>query len=103
MEGEKILSICERGDKLLGEEVGKVYKGKKISKGETAPEKEKEKEKKKVFQTSICSISFRHISSYDCLPQLLCYPLYPFSVGPGRCSNGPQAGRGGEDPIGCSD
>ena len=33
LEGEKILSICERGDKLLAEEVGKVYKGKKISKG----------------------------------------------------------------------
>ena len=32
-EGEKILSICERGDKLLDEEVAKVYKGKKISKG----------------------------------------------------------------------
>lgn len=28
------MSICERGDKLLAEEVGKVYKGKKISKGE---------------------------------------------------------------------
>jgi len=34
LEGEKILSICERGDKLLGEEVAKVYKGKKISKGQ---------------------------------------------------------------------
>ncbi|KAL9119077.1 MAG: hypothetical protein Q9187_004369 [Circinaria calcarea] len=45
VEGEKILSICERGDKLLGEEVGKVYKGKKISKGETAPDKENEKKK----------------------------------------------------------
>lgn len=34
LEGEKILSICERGDNLLAEEVGKVYKGKKISKGQ---------------------------------------------------------------------
>ena len=33
LEGEQILSLCERGDKLLAEEVGKVYKGKKISKG----------------------------------------------------------------------
>lgn len=32
-EGEKILSICERGDSLLDEEIAKVYKGKKISKG----------------------------------------------------------------------
>ena len=34
IEGEKILSLCERGDKLLAEEVAKVYKGKKISKGQ---------------------------------------------------------------------
>lgn len=34
IEGEKILSICERGDKLLDEEVAKVYKGKKILKGQ---------------------------------------------------------------------
>jgi hypothetical protein len=31
--GEKIVTICERGDKLLEEEVGKVYRGKKIAKG----------------------------------------------------------------------
>ncbi len=37
LEGEKILSICERGDKMLAEEVGKVYKGKKISKGQRTP------------------------------------------------------------------
>ena len=37
LEGENILSICERGDKLLVEEVGKVYKGKKISKGQRKP------------------------------------------------------------------
>ncbi|KAL2036515.1 hypothetical protein N7G274_010745 [Stereocaulon virgatum] len=37
LEGEKILSICERGDKLLEEEVAKVYKGKKISKGISHP------------------------------------------------------------------
>lgn len=34
VEGEKVVSICERGDKLLGEEVSKVYKGKKIAKGQ---------------------------------------------------------------------
>ncbi|MCJ1307420.1 Curved DNA-binding protein (42 kDa protein) [Agyrium rufum] len=37
VEGEKILTICERGDKLLDEEVGKVYKGKKITKGISHP------------------------------------------------------------------
>ena len=34
-EGAKILTICEKGDKLLDEEVAKVYKGKKIAKGES--------------------------------------------------------------------
>jgi hypothetical protein len=33
IEGAKILTICEKGDKLLDEEVAKVYKGKKIAKG----------------------------------------------------------------------
>ena len=28
-----MLTICEKGDKLLDEEVAKVYKGKKIAKG----------------------------------------------------------------------
>jgi methionine aminopeptidase len=37
IEGAKILTICEKGDKLLDEEVAKVYKGKKIAKGETRP------------------------------------------------------------------
>lgn len=31
--GEKIVTICEQGDKLLEEEIAKVYRGKKISKG----------------------------------------------------------------------
>ncbi|MCJ1223377.1 Curved DNA-binding protein (42 kDa protein) [Toensbergia leucococca] len=37
VEGEKILTLCERGDRLLSEEVAKVYKGKKISKGISHP------------------------------------------------------------------
>lgn len=32
-EGASIVELCERGDKLLEEEVGKVYKGKKVAKG----------------------------------------------------------------------
>lgn len=32
-EGENIVELCERGDKLIEEEVAKVYKGKKVSKG----------------------------------------------------------------------
>jgi methionine aminopeptidase len=31
--GEKIVTICEKGDKLLEEEIAKVYRGKKIAKG----------------------------------------------------------------------
>ncbi|KMU85871.1 hypothetical protein CIHG_03400 [Coccidioides immitis H538.4] len=33
VEGAKILELCEKGDKLLDEEVSKVYKGKKVPKG----------------------------------------------------------------------
>ncbi|KAI1927936.1 hypothetical protein LOZ58_005953 [Ophidiomyces ophidiicola] len=33
VEGAKIIDLCEKGDKLLEEEVGKVYKGKKVPKG----------------------------------------------------------------------
>lgn len=35
--GTTILSLCEKGDKLLEEETAKVYKGKKISKGAFSP------------------------------------------------------------------
>jgi len=35
--GEKIVTICEQGDKLLEEEIAKVYRGKKIAKGEHTP------------------------------------------------------------------
>ena len=37
MAGEKIVEICQRGDKLLEEEIGKVYKDKKILKGMVSP------------------------------------------------------------------
>jgi hypothetical protein len=35
--GEKIVNICEQGDKLLEEEISKVYRGKKIAKGNYCP------------------------------------------------------------------
>ncbi|KAK4216666.1 peptidase M24, structural domain-containing protein [Rhypophila decipiens] len=35
--GEKIVEICEKGDKLIEEELAKVYRGKKISKGFSHP------------------------------------------------------------------
>jgi len=35
--GEKILDICQKGDKLIEEEIAKVYRGKKILKGFSHP------------------------------------------------------------------
>jgi curved DNA binding protein len=35
--GSTILSLCEKGDKLLEDEISKVYKGKKIAKGIATP------------------------------------------------------------------
>jgi len=35
--GEKIVTICEKGDKLLEDEIAKVYRGKKITKGISHP------------------------------------------------------------------
>ncbi|KAK3940516.1 peptidase M24, structural domain protein [Diplogelasinospora grovesii] len=35
--GEKIITICEKGDKLLEEEIAKVYRGKKVTKGFSHP------------------------------------------------------------------
>ncbi|KAJ5159618.1 uncharacterized protein N7482_006622 [Penicillium canariense] len=37
VEGEKIVEICQKGDKLLDEEIAKVYKGKKIAKSIAHP------------------------------------------------------------------
>ncbi|KAM5444199.1 putative methionyl aminopeptidase [Microsporum ferrugineum] len=37
VEGAKIIELCEKGDKMLDEEVAKVYKGKKVSKGISHP------------------------------------------------------------------
>lgn len=36
-EGAKIIEICQKGDAFLADEVSKVYKGKKISKGSSHP------------------------------------------------------------------
>ncbi|KAK4169235.1 peptidase M24, structural domain-containing protein [Cladorrhinum sp. PSN259] len=35
--GSKIVDICEKGDKLIEEEIGKVYRGKKVTKGFSHP------------------------------------------------------------------
>ena len=68
IEDEKILSICERGDKLLAEEVAKVYKGKKISKGQ---------QKGSAMQPDVLKSTFqRHLTSNDGLSQLLRHPIH---------------------------
>lgn len=36
--GAKIVDICQQGDKLLEEEIAKVYRGKKINKGQSLPQ-----------------------------------------------------------------
>lgn len=43
--GAKIVDICEQGDKLIEEELAKVYRGKKVNKG-TSDLLEREKERK---------------------------------------------------------
>ncbi|KAF2772606.1 Creatinase/aminopeptidase [Teratosphaeria nubilosa] len=37
VEGAKIIELCQKGDKMLEDEVAKVYKGKKIAKGVSHP------------------------------------------------------------------
>jgi len=37
VEGANIVELCEKGDKLIEEEVGKVFKGKKLPKGQSHP------------------------------------------------------------------
>ncbi|KAJ9254549.1 hypothetical protein DTO212C5_9230 [Paecilomyces variotii] len=37
LEGAKIVELCQKGDQLLEEEIAKVYKGKKVSKGFAHP------------------------------------------------------------------
>ena len=58
VEGAKILTICEKGDKLLDEEVGKVYKGKKIAKGQITYTRS---------NSTADLTAFRHFASYNCL------------------------------------
>ena len=68
IEDEKILSICERGDKLLAEEVAKVYKGKKISKGQQT---------ESVMQADVLKSTFqRHLTSHDGFSQLLRHSIH---------------------------
>lgn len=69
--GEKIVEICEKGDKLLEEEIAKVYRGKKIAKG-------------KLFElipacTSLLTRS-RHFPPNHRLPRCFRHSIHPIEV-----------------------
>jgi hypothetical protein len=63
VEGEKIVEICQKGDKLLEEEIAKVFKGKKIVKGWSTsfPLVEEPHE-------LIVACKLRYLSPHNCLP-----------------------------------
>lgn len=72
MPGAKIVDICQQGDKLLEEELAKVYRGKKIVKGEYQA----------YSQLSLCSAARwlmmyqRFLSPDHCFPFVLRDPLH---------------------------
>jgi hypothetical protein len=73
VEGAKILTICEKGDKLLDEEVAKVYKGKKIAKGEL-------NRSTRYLDKDLTAP--RHFPSYHSIAQQPCHTLHTSCV---RC------------------
>lgn len=70
--GEKIVEICEKGDKLLDEEIAKVYRGKKIAKG-------------KLFELFVACASlltrYRHFTPNHRLSRCFRHPIHPIEVG----------------------
>jgi hypothetical protein len=75
--GEKIVSICERGDRMLEEEIGKVYKGKKILKGTVMIGNQ--------AQWLICGN--RLLAPHNGLAELAYYSIHPSSYGNCRCAS----------------
>ena len=76
VEGAKILTVCEKGDQLLNDEVAKVYKGKNVSKGKSLPGAQ-------ASFSSICSrekvivLTYtRYRSSHDRVAEFLRHPLH---------------------------
>lgn len=78
--GEKISDICGKGDQLLEEEISKVWRGKKVSKGNQCPPV-------KLSRLYFCTLALltpasrRFCSPYHRLPQLLCHSLHPAEDG----------------------
>ena len=63
------MSLCERGDQLLAEEIGKVYKGKKILKGQ------------RDFPTDyLTNMIFRHCYTSHNLPEFIHHAVYSLGL-----------------------
>jgi len=73
--GAKIVEICEKGDKILEEEVAKVYRGKKITKGMCFPAVELPT----LPLDHLLTRSFsRFREPHHRLPQLVRHAVHPF-------------------------
>lgn len=59
------MTLCEKGDKLLEEEIAKVYKGKKIAKGQSFPW---DLDHQPRLMRRMLTTNPRHITSHDSLP-----------------------------------
>jgi hypothetical protein len=77
--GEKISDICGKGDELLEEEISKVWRGKKVTKGNHTPVK--------LSRLYLCTWALltpalrRFCSPHHRLSQLLCHALHPAEDG----------------------
>ena len=75
--GEKVVTICEKGDKLLEEEIEKVYRGKKIPKGIPL---------RRECPYSDLTVNLRHRFPNHGLPIFLCHTILPTHIRRGRSS-----------------
>jgi hypothetical protein len=75
--GEKVVTICEKGDKLLEEEIEKVYRGKKIPKG--IPHRRE-------CPYSSLTVNLRHCFPNHGLPIFFCHTILPAHLRRGRSS-----------------
>lgn len=67
--GAKIVDICEKGDKLLEEEIAKVYRGKKVTKGRFPVPM--------ALLLNQADLLPRLLPPHHCLSRLLRDPLHP--------------------------
>lgn len=72
--GAKIVDICQQGDKLIEEEVAKVYRGKKVVKGMCPFWL-----RRSVLWINAAGLS-RILPPHHCLAFFLCYPIHPIDI-----------------------